>query len=228
MKKPTQRKAPPNKVQLENFLTPLNAKQERVFNSRKHVVMSGSAGVGKTILATYLGMRDIEARDYRRLIYIRSIVPSRDIGFLPGTEAEKIATYESPYQDIFFKLYNNTHAYDTLKNSGVVHFMPTSFLRGRNLSDAVIIVDEVQNMTFQELDTICTRMEDNVRFFFCGDYKQTDLKSGSGINKFFKILKGMDEFDFVEFTREDIVRSEFVKNYIITKEDLEDAQSGTK
>ena len=158
--------------------------------------------------------------DFQKLVIIRSAVPTRDIGFLPGTEKEKASVYEEPYKDIANDLFGRGDAYEILKQKNLVEFMTTSFIRGITLRDAVILIDECQNMSFHELDSIITRMGENTRVIFCGDFRQADLK-GNGIRDFFQVLKRMSLFDFIEFEVEDIVRSDFVKTYIIAKNELE-------
>jgi len=199
---------------------PLNHKQRYVLNSKKSLVLSGLAGTGKTYLASYLGYRSIfNTREFNKLVYIRSAVPTRNIGFLPGSDKEKVEVYEAPYIDIATELFNRGDSYEILKKRSIVHFMSTSFIRGTTLKDAFIIVDECQNMTYHELDSIITRIGDNCKIVFCGDIKQADLY-GNGFQDFYTVLKNMEEFDFVDFSKEEIVRSEFVKSYIITKDEI--------
>jgi len=186
----------------------------------KHLYLTDSYIVThNTFLASYLAYQDLFEEVYSRLVYIRSAVATRDIGFLPGNDKEKVAVYEAPYMDIASDLLQRGDAYEILKKKGLVHFMSTSFIRGTTLKDAVIIVDECQNMTYHELDSIITRLGQNCRIILCGDIKQADLQK-NGFKDFYEILRRMNEFDFIEFTKEDIVRSDFVKNYIITKDAL--------
>lgn len=199
---------------------PLNHKQRFVLNTRKNLVLSGLAGTGKTFLASYLAYRGIfNTREFSKLVYIRSAVPTRNIGFLPGTDKEKVEVYEAPYIDIATELFSRGDAYEILKRKSIVHFMSTSFIRGTTLKNAFIIVDECQNMTYHELDSIITRIGDNCKIVFCGDIKQADLYK-NGFQDFYTVLKNMEEFDFIDFTKDDIVRSEFVKSYIITKDEV--------
>jgi phosphate starvation-inducible PhoH-like protein len=156
---------------------------------------------------------------YDKLVIIRSAVPTRDMGFLPGTEKEKASVYEEPYKDIANELFQRGDAYGIMKQKNLVEFMTTSFIRGITLRDAVIIIDECQNMSFHELDSIITRMGENCRVIFCGDFRQADLKQ-NGMKDFMQILKRMELFDFIDFQVEDIVRSDFVKSYIIAKNEL--------
>ena len=156
---------------------------------------------------------------YEKLVIIRSAVPTRDIGFLPGTEKEKSSVYEEPYRDISIDLFSRGDAYQILKTKGLVHFMTTSFIRGITLKNTIIMIDECQNMTFHELDSIITRVGENCRVIFCGDFRQSDLKS-NGLESFMEILRNMGSFDFIDFEIKDIVRSEFVKDYIIAKTEL--------
>lgn len=201
-------------------LTPLTENQAKVLGSSRSQVLMGYAGTGKTLLASYLAYQAVlEDRDFNKIIYMRSAVPTRNIGFLPGTDKEKLAVYEAPYVDTANKLLGRGDSYDILKTKGIVHFTSTSFVRGMNLDNTVLIVDECQNMSYHELDSVITRLEENCRVYFCGDMRQADLQA-NGIVDFFKVLKAMDEFDFTDFQKEDIVRSQLVKNYIIKKDEI--------
>ena len=203
-----------------NRIQPLTANQVKMFEAENDVVAHGSAGTGKTLVGTYIGLRDIIVnKKYKRLVYIRSAVPTRNMGFLPGTDKEKAEVYELPYREIATFLFDDVNAYDKLKAQGTVVFMTTSFIRGTTLDDCVIIVDECQNMNMHELDTIITRTGENSRIFFCGDmYQSGDLgNEKSGIGEFFAVLRKMDEFDFIEFKIEDVVRGPRVKNYLTAR-----------
>lgn len=202
-------------------IAPFNDNQAKVLNSSKNMVLSGFAGTGKTYLASYIGYREIlEGTRYNKLVYMRSAVPTRNIGFLPGNEKEKVEVYEAPYIDIATELFGRGDSYEIFKKKGIVHFTSTSFVRGINLRDAIIVVDECQNMTYHELDSIITRLNENCRIIFCGDMRQADLYK-NGLEDFYRVLRSMhDEFDFIEFTKEDIVRSELVKKYIIQKDEI--------
>lgn len=200
-------------------IEPLTQNQLIAFDSEKHMLLHGVAGTGKTFISCYLAFDDMVKGQYEKLILIRSAVPTRDIGFLPGNEKEKSAIYEAPYKDIAVELFQRGDAYEILKTKGIVHFMTTSFIRGVTLRDAVIIVDECQNMTFHELDSIITRVGQNCRVIFCGDFRQSDL-SKNGLKDFVRILKAMESFDLIDFEIKDIVRSDFVKSYITAKTDL--------
>lgn len=200
-------------------ITALNDRQSKVLRSNKNLVLTGYAGTGKTFLTSYIAYQDMFAGNYDRLIYMRSAVPTRNTGFLPGTQEEKVAIYEAPYIDIASELFGRGDAYDILKKKGLVHFTSTSYVRGINLRNAVIVVDETQNMTYHELDSIITRLNDNCKIMFCGDIRQADLYK-NGLEDFYSVLKNMDEFDFVDFKKEDIVRSDLVRNYIIKKEQI--------
>ena len=200
-------------------IEPLTHNQVAAFESEKHLVLHGVAGTGKTFISCYLAFDDMLKSVYNKLIIIRSAVPTRDIGFLPGNEKEKSAIYEEPYKDICIELFQRGDSYEILKTKGLVNFMTTSFIRGVTLRDAVIIVDECQNMSFHELDSIITRVGENCRIIFCGDFRQSDLTK-NGLKDFIRIIKAMDQFDLVDFEIKDIVRSGFVKDYITAKADL--------
>lgn len=200
-------------------IEPLTQNQLIAFDSEKHMLLHGVAGTGKTFISCYPAFDDMVKGQYEKLILIRSAVPTRDIGFLPGNEKEKSAIYEAPYKDIAVELFQRGDAYEILKTKGIVHFMTTSFIRGVTLRDAVIIIDECQNMTFHELDSIITRVGQNCRVIFCGDFRQSDLNK-NGLKDFVRILKAMESFDLIDFEIKDIVRSDFVKSYITAKTDL--------
>jgi phosphate starvation-inducible PhoH-like protein len=199
---------------------PLTQNQVRAFESEKNLVLHGVAGTGKTFISSYLAFDDMTKNIYDRLVIIRSAVPTRDIGFLPGSEKEKASVYEEPYKDIAIELFRRGDAYQVLTTKGLVHFMTTSFVRGVTLRDAVILVDECQNMSFHELDSIITRVGERCRIIFCGDFQQTDLKA-NGLQKFLRILEEMGSFDLIDFKVTDIVRSGFVKEYILAKQRIE-------
>ena len=200
-------------------IEPLTKNQLIAFESDKNLILHGIAGTGKTFISCYLAFDDMVKNVYNNLVIIRSAVPTRDIGFLPGSEKEKASVYEEPYKEIALELFQRGDAYEILKTKGLVHFMTTSFVRGITLKETVIIIDECQNMTFHELDSIITRVGTNCRVIFCGDFRQSDLKT-NGLESFMEILKNMGSFDFIDFEIKDIVRSEFVKDYIIAKTEL--------
>ena len=200
-------------------IEPLTRNQVLAFESERNLVLHGVAGTGKTFISCYLAFDDMTKGVYKQLIIIRSAVPTRDIGFLPGSEKEKASVYEEPYKDIAVELFQRGDSYEILKTKGLLHFMTTSYLRGITLKDAVKIVDECQNMSFHELDSIVTRVGTNCRIIFCGDFRQADLAK-NGLQDFIRVLKAMDQFDLIDFEIKDIVRSDFVKDYITAKTDL--------
>ena len=209
-------------------IEPMTDTQAQVFDSYlsgKNLMCHGVAGTGKTFISSYLAIRDILEKydDKETLQIVRSVVPTRDMGFLPGSQKEKSRVYEAPYYSIFGELFGRGDAYEVLKSRNQVHFTTTSFVRGLTFNDSIVIVDECQNMTYHELDSIITRLGDNCRVIFCGDFRQSDFKwddERQGILNFMKIIKSMKSFDFVEFQKEDIVRSDLVKEYIINKLEL--------
>lgn len=200
-------------------IEPLTQNQLKAFESERNLVLHGVAGTGKTYISCYLAFDDMTKGHYDKLVIIRSAVSTRDIGFLPGNESEKASVYEEPYKDICIELFQRGDAYSLLKAKGLVHFMTTSFIRGVTLRNATIIVDECQNMSFHELDSIITRIGEGCRVIFCGDFRQADLLK-NGLKDFIRVLKAMNSFDLIDFEIKDIVRSEFVKEYIIAKTDL--------
>lgn len=207
------------------YVTPMTDNQSKavmIYNSNNNIVLHGCAGTGKTFLSMFLGLRDVldENTDYKRLVIVRSAVASRDIGFLPGTEEEKMAVYEAPYQSICNSLFTYKRSYENLKKSGYVDFENTSYQRGVTFDNAIILVDECQNLTDEEFNTILTRLGHNSKILICGDTRQKDLRN-SGLEKNLKIFNTMKSMSVVEFGTEDIVRSDFVKEYIIARHNID-------
>lgn len=207
-----------------NEIEPLTQNQLLAFESDKNLVLHGVAGTGKTFVACYLAYDDMSKGDYRQFVIIRSAVPTRDMGFLPGSDKEKSAVYEEPYKDVAVELFQRGDAYQILKQKGLVHFMTTSFIRGITLNNSIIFIDECQNMTFHELDSIITRVGRDCRIIFSGDFRQDDFhnKRGeeSGLSRFLEVLQATGKFDMIDFEIKDIVRSDLVKDYIIAKHQL--------
>ena len=209
---------------------PLTENQKKTFDAfhrGKHLMLHGMAGTGKTFLSMYLAINDLMSgtSDQERIYMIRSVVPTRDMGFLPGSQKEKMKVYEAPYYAICNELFERGDAYDILKQKNAVEFMSTSFVRGTTLNNCYVIVDECQNMTDQELHSVMTRIGKNCRIIFCGDFRQDDLSSErrkeySGLISFMKILQTIPEFEFIDFQIEDIVRSSIVKRYIVARHKL--------
>ena len=205
--------------------------QKLVFDSwkeGKNQFLFGAAGTGKTFISLYLSLQSVLnlKKPYDKVVLVRSLIPTREIGFLPGDEEDKAALYQVPYQNMvqfMFEMQNEqqfNNLYDRLKGQGTLYFLSTSFLRGLTFDNAVIIVDECQNMNFHELDTIITRVGQDSKIIFCGDFDQTDLvkqNEKNGLHDFLRILEEMEEFHCCEFTIGDIVRSGFVRSYLINK-----------
>ena len=213
---------------ISSDIHPMTDNQAVAFESWEsgvNLMLHGIAGTGKTFLGLYFSLKEVMSKNtqYKKVFIIRSVVPTRDIGFLPGSQKDKMKVYEAPYYDIASKLFNRGDAYEILKQRNNVEFISTSFLRGSTFDDCIIVVDEVQNMSDQELHTVMTRVGENCRIIFCGDVKQDDLtserkKEMSGLRLFMKVIKKMKEFNFVEFEASDIVRSKLVKSYIIERD----------
>src|SRR5210317_38437 len=198
------------------------------YKAGKNLFLYGAAGTGKTFITLYLALQEVLRNEskYDCVYIVRSAVPTREIGFLPGDEEDKTALFQVPYQNMVKFMFEQPNEqafsilYDRLKNQGSLMFLTTSFLRGITLDNAIIIVDECQNLTFHELDTIITRVGMDSKIMFCGDFFQSDLQRTSdknGLKHFMSILRGMDSFSDIEFTIGDIVRSGMVKEYLISK-----------
>lgn len=207
-------------------IDPKTENQRKVFEEYeldRNLLLHGYAGTGKTFISLYLGLRSVASprNDIHKVTIVRSIVPTRDIGFLPGDVAKKTDAYEAPYMAMCSELFGRGDAYQILKQKATIEFLPTSYVRGITISDSIVIVDEMQNLNYHELDSIITRMGENSRIIFCGDFKQSDLKKKSereGIIDFMEILNNMPSFSRIEFGEDDIVRSGLVREYIIAKE----------
>ena len=213
---------------------PLTDNQKQVFNTwkkDKNQFLFGSAGTGKTFISLYLALQEVLDLKGKadKVILVRSLIPTREIGFLPGDEEDKAALYQVPYQNMvrfMFEMPNEqsfNSLYDKLKAQGSLFFLSTSFLRGLTFDNSIIIVDECQNLNFHELDTIVTRVGQDSKIMFCGDFMQTDLSKvneRNGLHDFLRILEEMEEFNCLEFNIGDIVRSGFVRNYLIQKTKL--------
>ncbi len=212
-------------------IKPITDNQKEVFATWKkgaNQFLFGAAGTGKTFISLYLALQDVFdlKSKYERVVLVRSLIPTREIGFLPGDEEDKAALYQVPYQNMvqfMFEMPNEqafNSLYDKLKGQGSLFFLSTSFLRGLTFDNSIIIVDECQNLNFHELDTIITRVGQDSRIVFCGDFDQTDLTKTTernGLHDFMRILEEMDEFNLTEFEIGDIVRSGFVRNYLVNK-----------
>jgi phosphate starvation-inducible PhoH-like protein len=224
----------PSKLRTEHLITlePLTKSQENVFASWKdgfNLVLSGSAGTGKTYISTYLSLLDImdKNKPEQKLVIVRSAVPTRDMGFLPGTLEEKEDAYKAPYYSILTDLFEDKDAWRKIEIAKQIEFLTTSFIRGITLTDCVVLIDESQNLTYHELCSVITRLGNNCRIILCGDYYQSDFtKYGDrdGLERFTKILENMKLFDHIEFTWEDIVRSGLVRDFIMTKELVENGK----
>ena len=207
-------------------IQPLTHNQRLTFEAyydKKHLMLHGIAGTGKSFIACYLAMNEImsDPSPYKKVVIIRSAVATRDIGFMPGKSGEKTKVYEAPYYAIFSELFGRSDAYEYMKSKNIVEFMPTSFIRGITLNDCIVIVDEIANMTGHELDSVMTRIGKNCKIIFCGDFRQSDFTRDSdktGMFHFLSIIQKMKQFVFIDFKSEDIVRSSVVKAYIIEKD----------
>jgi predicted ribonuclease YlaK len=224
------------KIKINDLKTfePLTENQKIFFDAYKRgdyfVALHGVAGTGKTFCALYKALEEVldKSNPFNKIIIVRSAVQSREMGHLPGDVDEKMEIYQQPYVQICHTLFDRKDAYARLNEQGYIEFISTSFIRGMSFDDAIIIVDEMQNLTFEEIDTVMTRVGYRSKIIWCGDYRQTDLNKRkndmSGILRFFDIAHHMSAFTRIEFTPEDIVRSSLVRDYILAKMNYEDSQ----
>lgn len=216
------------KVKYEDLLEfePITGNQKKAFDlwdEGENLILAGSAGTGKTFIAMYLALENALERStpYDKVIIVRSVVAVREVGFLPGKLEEKTAVYEAPYKSIAEELLQDKAAYNKMLSNNIVQFETTSYVRGKTFDRAIIIVDEMQNLNFHELDSIMTRAGENCKLIFCGDYLQSDFNNEgerNGLPKFLNIMDRMKDFSTVQFGWDDIVRSGIVRDYIMTKE----------
>ena len=227
------------KLRIDDLKTfqPLTNNQKLFFESYKRgdyfTALHGVAGTGKTFIALYKALEEVldKSNPFERIIIVRSAVQSREMGHLPGDVSEKMEIYQQPYRQICTTLFGRHDAYQRLEEQHHIDFISTSFIRGMSFDNAIIIVDEMQNLNFEEIDTVMTRVGHMSKIIWCGDYRQTDLKKNgdkSGILKFFDIAMHMGAFTRIEFTADDIVRSSLVKDYILAKLKYEDRIEGIK
>jgi len=222
------------KIRIDDLKTfqPLTENQKIFFDAYKRgdyfVALHGVAGTGKTFIALYKAIEEVldKSNPFNKIIIVRSAVQSREMGHLPGDVGEKMEIYEQPYRQICEILFGRKDAYQRLEEQGHISFISTSFIRGMSFDDAIIIVDEMQNLNFEEIDTVMTRVGYRSKIIWCGDYRQTDLNKRkndvTGILKFFDVAHHMHAFTRIEFTVDDIVRSSLVKDYIMAKLKYED------
>ena len=215
-------------------IEPLTENQETLFaryGLDQNLVAYGCAGTGKTFITLYNALRDVlnEKTPYEKIYIVRSLVATREIGFLPGDHEDKSSLYQIPYKNMvkyMFEMPDDASfemLYGNLKTQGTISFWSTSFIRGTTLDNAIIIVDEFQSLNGHELDSIITRVGENSKIMFCGDATQTDLiktNEKNGIIDFMKVLRIMSSFDIIEFGIEDVCRSGLVKEYLTAKHQL--------
>ncbi len=228
------KKKPPINLEHLRVIEPLTPSQEDVFDAFKsgqNLVLHGAAGTGKTFISLYLALQAVlePSSPYTKVYMVRSLVPTREIGFLPGDAEDKSDLYQTPYRNMVRYMFNMPDEgafkilYDNLRNQGSIDFWSTSFLRGITLDRAIIIVDEFSNLNFHELDSITTRVGQDSRIIFSGDYTQSDLVKANertGVLDFMKITQAMTSFSCVEFGINDIVRSGFIRDYLICKHEM--------
>lgn len=218
------------KIKLDHLRTfdPLTENQARFFEMYRgggyFIGLFGSPGVGKTFLAMYRAIEEVLAKDnpFKQVVVVRSLVQLREIGHLPGNLEEKQEIYELPYKEICGTLFGRPDAWDRLKEQGHARFISTTAIRGISIDDSIIIVDEIQNCNWSEINTIVSRVGHRSKIIFCGDFKQTDLiksnKDTSAFHDFRKVATSMSAFQEVYFTPNDIVRSSLVRDWIIACE----------
>ena len=231
--KQMKRKKPINTDMMRD-IEPLTDNQKKLFKSYKdgqNLVAYGAAGTGKTFITLYNALQEVldPSTPYDKIYIVRSLVATREIGFLPGDHDDKSFLYQIPYKNMVKYMFEMpTDAdfemlYGNLKNQNTIDFWSTSFIRGTTLDKSIIIVDEFQNLNYHELDSIMTRVGADTKIMFCGDATQTDLikqNERNGIHDFMRILRIMPSLSIIEFGVEDIVRSGLCKEYLLAKMEI--------
>ena len=231
--KQMKRKKPINADMLRD-IEPLTENQQKLFDSyanSKNIIAYGAAGTGKTFITLFNALNDVldTSTPYEKIYIVRSLVSTREIGFLPGDHEDKSFLYQIPYKNMVKYMFELPSAadfemlYGNLKAQETISFWSTSFIRGTTFDRAIILVDEFQNLNFHELDSIMTRVGENTKIMFCGDATQSDLikqNERNGIVDFMRVLRLMASVDIIEFGVEDIVRSGLVKEFILAKMEL--------
>ena len=232
-KKMMKRKKPIDK----SYMTPIEPITENQkiafaeYQRGQNLLLHGAAGTGKTFISLYLALQEVldESTQYDKIVIVRSLVPTREIGFLPGDHEDKSYLYQIPYKNMVRYMFSMPDdnsfemLYDNLRSQDTIDFWSTSFIRGVTLDNTIVIVDEFSNLNFHELDSMITRIGEDSKIVFCGDIAQSDLTKEyekSGISDFIRIINEMKEFTAIEFDIGDIVRSGLVKSYLIAKYNL--------
>jgi predicted ribonuclease YlaK len=215
-------------IRIDSLLTvdPITPKQKAAWDAYRdgdHLALIGTAGTGKTFLALYLALEEVmdKSTPFETVHIVRSVVPTREVGYLPGTLEDKLDAFTGPYRAACTELFDDARAWEKLVHNNYITFGSTSYIRGVTFNSSIVLVDEVQNLNFHELDSVITRIGQATKVIFCGDYHQSDFKTAKdkeGINIFLSILENMRHFSIINFGWEDIVRSDFVRDYIMTKE----------
>lgn len=220
------------KIKIDHLRTfePLTENQSKFFELYRGgaycIGLFGSPGVGKTFLSLYKAMEEVldKTNSFKQVVVVRSAVQVRDQGFVPGDLEEKMQIYEQPYKEISQTLFNRPDAWERLKEQGYARFISTTAIRGISIDDAIIIVDECQSMTWHELSSVISRTGHRSKIIFVGDLKQNDLVKSrndvSGLKQFLEVLHIMNEYQYIEFTPNDIVRSSLVKSFIVACDKL--------
>ena len=212
-------------------IQPITENQKRLCESYsvgKNIIAYGAAGTGKTFITLYNAIKEVLNAEtpYKKVYIVRSLTATRETGIVSSNHEEQSWLYQVPYQSMvkyMFQMSSDQEfdsLYRNLKDQGIINFLSTSYIRGTTLDDAIVIVDEFENLNFHELDSIITRVGQNSKIHFCGDATQSDLEQTTernGIVDFIKVTRGMPSVDIIEFGIDDIVRSGIVKEYLIAK-----------
>lgn len=231
--KQAKRKKPINLEYLID-IEPLTENQKLLFgyyDQNKNIFAHGVPGSGKTFCLLYKALKEVldERTPYEKIYVIRSLVQTREIGFMPGGEDDKKSLFEIPYKNMvkyMFQMPSDVDfemLYGNLKSQNTISFWCTSFIRGITLDNCIIIVDEAQNCSAHESFSVISRCGEDTKIMFSGDIEQSDLvrvSEKTGIVDFMKVIAAMPSFETIEFGVDDIVRSPLVKEFVIAKKSL--------
>ena len=201
---------------------PIRAKTEnqqmlvKAYNKQDFMFVVGPAGTGKTYTAIALAVKALKNKEVRRLILSRPAVEAGEkLGFLPGDMKEKIDPYLRPLYDALEEMIQPARLKEMLED-GTIQIAPLALMRGRTLSDAVVILDEAQNTTSAQIKMFLTRMGFNTKMIVTGDCTQIDLPVAqrSGLEEAMRILKGVKGISLIEMNKKDIVRNPLVTRIV--------------
>ncbi|HCT53580.1 MAG TPA: hypothetical protein DF712_14095 [Balneola sp.] len=198
----TQKRVPKNPIKFQLTLNEEQKEAKRLILANAITVIKGKAGSGKTLVACQAALDMLFTRQIDSIVITRPTVSKEDIGFLPGSLAEKMDPWVSPIYANMYNLYKREKI-DAIIHEGLVEIVPLSFMRGRTFLNSFIIVDEAQNVTHDQMEMILSRIGINSKMVICGDLRQNDLKiqSSTGFDFLCQLKGKVKNFDIIELQK---------------------------